>query len=136
MSRIRALLAVGCVLPFATACEQQCFDKIEPPQFFCTPEAGLPSVTLRAVEACGKCDDSEPTCEVTVQGNAITLALRKETCHPPVTTSCSDRCRQTVVDCPLTGLDAGTYTVFVGQTSRPLVVDPDAGVASCEVPGF
>lgn len=110
----------------------------------CVPgkaRAGTPlTLAVDASDGCLGCFTTL-TCNVSVKGTEVLLAMESRTCPPPGDQACPAVCLVPQTTCTIPALAAGTYDVKVegegaraGILPRQLVVDAAADATSCALP--
>lgn len=144
----RLTLAPLVALAWAAGCsggDVECEEgTVAAPATICAP-ADAPAdtpLTLRAREACGGCTQYATGCEVTRQGDVLTLTMIGDNCTLPSDYACPAICSVTEVDCQTPPLPAGTYTVegldpLTRTSTTPVVIEVGAGggETDCALPG-
>lgn len=123
----------------APACAQQA----QPGNRACVPGTAKSStpltIALDLTSGCLPCFTTMKPCAVSMQGTAITVGMRTETCTPAGDQACPAVCGFASSTCEIPALPAGIYSVTIeGETARDaprrLHVADDASATSCALP--
>lgn len=102
-----------------------------------TAKANVPlTIAVDLTTGCLPCFTKMKPCAVSMQGTAITIGMRTETCKPAGDQACPAICAFPSTTCELPALPAGIYSVTLeGETEpnapRRLFVADDAVATSC-----
>lgn len=134
---VRILLTAFAALAVAAGCsggEVQCeTGPVPAPGAICAPAAAPAdtALTLRAREMCGGCAQYATSCEVTRDGNTLTVNMIGDNCTLPSNVDCPAICSVSEFACETPPLPAGTYTVTglsdTATSTAPIVIEVGAG---------